>query len=511
MARDDWIYASYMAALPYIRGRRDVDVRRVDLAERLLDALGAPHAGLPIVLVAGSKGKGSTAAFLAGLLRAAGLSVGFFSSPHLLSFQERIRVNGRMIDAATFDRHAATVREALEGFDVRPERGEYIGPIALWAAVAMLAFRESGIDVAVVEAGRGARYDDTAALDARWAVITPVFEEHRKELGPTLADIVWHKVGAVGPAVTDVFVGRQRPDVMARIRAERIAGNAGSPEVRWHTFGRDFGVRAVTARRDGTEAHVFLGPRDWRTSLRMLGRYQADNFALALAAADAVLRALGRGPLADSAVHQAARTAVWPGRMQLLSHRPPILVDATIHRSALVPVWEWLELVRPRCVYAVLGLIEGKDEGLTFALAARVDALWITYPSNAHYARPDLGERFARPASYGAFGHARVVVEPDVRAAIANACATLPDDGALVLLGTISFVADVLRFFGARTGDLSDPRIADASSSGRSSLEAAREYGDDLIHGGREDGDEDDRGHHEVEIENLEAVDDHVS
>ncbi|MBE3563377.1 MAG: hypothetical protein IMX05_06600 [Hydrogenibacillus schlegelii] len=458
LALDDWIYASYLAARPANAGRPDREVRRPDLAAAVLRAIGSPHEALPTVVVAGSKGKGSTAVSLAFLLRAAGLSVGLLTGPPLRSFHERIRLNGRPIDDGDFLRFSAVVEPVARGIPVDPAKGEYIGPIALWQAVGYLYFREKGADVVVAEAGRGARFDDTRALGARWAVITPIFEEHVAELGPTLADIVWHKAGAVGPRTEAVFVGRQRPDVFRLLQDVRRRGEAGGPSVRWATFGEVFGVTACAAGLRGTRMAGFVGRTSYRATLALLGRHQADNFALAVAVADAVLRSLGRGPLSPTAIERAAARVRWPGRLERLLERPLVLLDAAIHRSALDPALELVRLARPRRTHAVVGLAAGKDPGLLSALRPHVDALWYAPPTNPHLASPSAWPPEARAAVDRFFA--------DPMAAIAAALRATPDDGALLLFGTLSFVADALRALGRDPADLGDPLAAVSARSG---------------------------------------------
>ncbi|MDY0324115.1 MAG: Mur ligase family protein, partial [Candidatus Carbobacillus sp.] len=253
MAIDDWMYASYMRAHPFITGKNDAKTRHPELTSLLLERLGRPDVGIPAVVITGSKGKGSVAALTFFVLRAAGYRVGLFTSPHLLNVRERIRVDGRAISEKDFVRLSNVVKKAASDVPEKPEAGRYLGPVGLALALAYLYFKEKAIDVAVIESGRGGRFDESSVIDHKVAVITSIFPEHLEALGPTLRDIVWHKTGIITPSVQTVIIGQQTEAVMTYIKAFRDADRAFP---RWMIFGEDIKAEVLALDITGTKARL---------------------------------------------------------------------------------------------------------------------------------------------------------------------------------------------------------------------------------------------------------------
>ena len=196
----------------------------------LLRHLGDPQQGRLTVHVAGSKGKGSTAAMAAAILRECGLRVGLYTSPHLHSFCERIRIDGEPISAASFGRQAAALQPAVA--EVRREFPEReLVTFDLLTAMGFLAFREAGASVQVIETGLGGRVDSTNAVERKEVcVITPVSLEHRQILGDTLAAIAAEKAGIIGDGAA-VVMGLQDEEAAAVIRRTAVERGARLVEV----------------------------------------------------------------------------------------------------------------------------------------------------------------------------------------------------------------------------------------------------------------------------------------
>jgi dihydrofolate synthase / folylpolyglutamate synthase len=428
---EDFIFASYMQARPVLSGP-DERTRRPELTAQLLATLGHPERGLPCLLVAGSKGKGSTAAFAAGLLGSGGRRVGLFTSPHLLDIRERIRVDGRAIPPADFVELARTLRSAAEPLAASLPEGAYLSPVGLLLCVALLHFRARGVGFAVVEAGRGARFDDTRLVEHPVAAISPVMPEHRRELGPGLARIAWHKAGAIGPDGTAVSAS-QRPAVLDVLRKEAIAQGS-----RLLMVGRDVRIRR---HRDGrvdvaTERRHY---GDLRPSLR--GPHQAENLALALAATEALWPGLAELPL--TSVQKAAARLRWPGRCETLQEHPLVLLDGAVNAAI---ARAFLAAARPISrppIVAIAGAPADKDyAGLFRTLAPHVRRLYVTRASNPHLSfPPDAANVAARYAQ-------SVTESPDLAAAVSAALAEVGPDGTVWVVGTQSLVADALRLWG---------------------------------------------------------------
>ncbi|TCT04742.1 bifunctional folylpolyglutamate synthase/dihydrofolate synthase [Aquabacter spiritensis] len=280
--------------------------KRIDLSldrmHRLLAALGHPERRLPPVLhVAGTNGKGSTIAFLRAALEAAGRQVHVYTSPHLVRFNERIRLAGRLVEDAA-------LAQALD----RTEAANAGAPITLFeitTAAAFLLFAEHPADLLLLEVGLGGRLDATNVVDAPLAsVITPVSIDHVDFLGPTVARIAAEKAGIIKRRVP-VVVGEQVPEAMAVI--ERAAARQRAPLFvrgqHWHVH--EEGGRLVYSDEDGL---LDLPPP------RLMGAHQVANAGLALA----TLRAVPALRLGAASLEAGLRGAEWPARMQRLAPGP---------------------------------------------------------------------------------------------------------------------------------------------------------------------------------------------
>jgi len=274
----------------------------LDRMQRLLAALGHPESRLPPTIhIAGTNGKGSTAAFARAIAEAAGLRVHVFTSPHLVRFAERIRLAGRLIDEARLARTLERVEAANAG-----------GPITFFevtTAAAFLAFSETPADLLILEVGLGGVLDATNVIPrAAVSVITPVDYDHREFLGDDLASIAGEKAGILRPGVPAV-TARQQEAAEAVIR--RRAARVGAPLM---IMGQDFDARIEHGRLiwQGEDQLLDL------PAPSLLGDHQADNAGLAVAA----ILALADPRIGDDAIGRGIAAAVWPARMQRLTGGP---------------------------------------------------------------------------------------------------------------------------------------------------------------------------------------------
>lgn len=282
--------------------------------ERLLAGAGRPERAFPSALIAGTNGKGSTAAHLSSILRAAGWRVGLYTSPHLVRFHERIRIDG-----------AEITDDALESLLSRwwPRFEE--APTSFFEAATAVAFDHfaaSRIDFGVVEVGLGGRLDATNILTPRVSVITTIASDHAEILGGTLARIAREKAGIVKDGGT-LILGVRRPEPRAEIL--RVAAERGSRVLR---LGADARYAARSVDASGTTFH--LTTRTFRGTLRtpMIGVHQARNAALAALTAETILVPEGRsGREIAEAIETGIAATRWPGRAELLPGDPPVLLD----------------------------------------------------------------------------------------------------------------------------------------------------------------------------------------
>jgi dihydrofolate synthase/folylpolyglutamate synthase len=313
-----------------------------------LAALGHPERRYPALHVAGTNGKGSTCAFSAAALKAAGHRVGLYTSPHLVRVNERIRVDGEDISDEALGRRILEVLERYPSAVTEPmtyfEFGTVVG---LWH------FAQAAVDVAVLEVGLGGRLDATNAASPVVTAITPVSFDHMEYLGHTLGAIAGEKAGILKPGVPCV-VARQEPESLDAI--VRRAGEVGAPL--W-VEGQDF---SGEARPDGSLS--YRGP-SWSLEglpVALRGPHQRQNATVALACLEALH---SRGVAVSlEAARAGVASARWPGRLEEVGQKPTLLLDGA-HNSAGVEVLlaALRELYAGRRVHLVFGVVGDKDRG----------------------------------------------------------------------------------------------------------------------------------------------------
>jgi dihydrofolate synthase/folylpolyglutamate synthase len=381
----------------------------LDRMHRLMTVLGLPQRRFASVHVVGSNGKSSTARFCAAILERHGLRSGSYTSPHLRSFRERIEVGEEPVSEGDFAAAVTRAAEAAQMVNRTAEADDHVTQFEALTAAAYHELARRGVEVAVIEAGLGGRFDATNVIPSKVQVLTSVSLEHTRWLGPTLADIAREKLAVVHDHAT-LVVGELEPDVL-RVAQETVAERH---------------ARCVVAQ-------PFEAP------LRAAGTFQHVNFGLAAAAAEAFL---GR-PLDSAALKAAAAETVVVGRLERVGERPLTLFDGAHNPSgatalaASVP--EVLGARRPRV--AVIGVLEDKDAaGMLETLLPHFERVVFTRPANPRALSPatlvTLAEKLGGPP-------AETVAEP--RAALAHARELAGPDGAVLATGSIYLIADLVR------------------------------------------------------------------
>jgi len=336
---------TYEETLAHIYGLRRFGIKPgLGRVSSLLERVGNPHERLRVVHVAGTNGKGSTAAFLASILTAGESRTGLFTSPHLTRFTERIRINGAEIAEDAVCRLAAQVMSAA------PEGTTFFEMVT---AMALLHFAEAQVDIAILEAGMGGGSDATSAAAGILSVITPVAIDHCQWLGDSLAAIAREKSGIIRPG-RPVVLANQQSEAFAVITEHACRLN--SPLVR---FGADF---SATWGDDGLD-YRGMGRTLSGLTPGIGGRYQAVNAATALAAAE-LLSAEGQ-PLRDEVLRAGIAQARWPGRMEYFAGSPAIILDGAHNPAGAQALAESLAHVPRRRLIVVAGIMGDKDrEGI---------------------------------------------------------------------------------------------------------------------------------------------------
>jgi dihydrofolate synthase/folylpolyglutamate synthase len=389
----------------------------------LLAALGDPHVGLRGVLVAGTNGKGSVCALLDSVCRAAGLSTVLLTKPHLISYCERIVRDGVQITEHDFGDLIASVVDAADRLP--PELQPTAFETLTGAGILFAAHPRS--DVLICEVGMGGRLDSTNVLDLGVAVITNVALDHTEYLGTTIAEISREKAEIIKPGNAALTAA----DAPARdvIRARAAEVGATLTEVPVHA-GADHGL-------EGVEVETVFDAQPLVVRSPLVGAFQMSNVATAVAAADALRTR--RYPITARAVLQGCATVRWPGRMQWIAGRPPVLVDGAHNPAAMsVFVDGARRLAGERHVVAVFAAMRNKDvAALASTLGDLTHDVVITAPKV---------ERAATAAELAAHFAAPVRVASNVSEALTIARNRAGRDGLVVVCGSLYLAGEALSF-----------------------------------------------------------------
>lgn len=341
----------YHGTLDYLYGLERFGVKLgLDNVRDLLRRLGNPHEAFPSVHVAGSKGKGSVCAFLDAVLRRAGHRVGLYTSPHLVRFNERVKVDGEEIA----DRHVVRLTEEIRPHaEAMAAAGKANQPtfFEFTTALAFRYFQERRVDLAVVEVGMGGRLDATNVVHPEVAVITRIEREHTQYLGKTVERIAREKAGIVKEGVPVWTVDQPVLPV--------LEGRCKDLHAPLRVVGRDLRVRRESRGLEGQRVTLSDG-EEQVLDIGLLGTYQAENAALAYGA----LRTLHEGgwKVGKRALRQGFAKARWPARLERVHPFPAVLLDATHTEEGARRVRESLEELFPgRPLVLVLGVLEDKD------------------------------------------------------------------------------------------------------------------------------------------------------
>jgi dihydrofolate synthase/folylpolyglutamate synthase len=387
--------------------------------QALVDLLGSPQKAYPVVHIAGTNGKTSTARMVDELLRGFGLRVGRFTSPHLASVTERICIDGEPIGQ---DRFAALYDEIAPYLElVDAQQPIPLSYFEVLTAIGFVAFADTPVDVAVVEVGLGGSWDSTNVADGRVAVVTPIALDHTELLGSTIEQIAAEKAGIVKPDAVAVLAG-QRPeagDVLIR-RAVEVGAEVAREGV-------EFGVRRRVVAVGGQQIALqgLAGTYD-EIFLRLHGPHQAQNASVALAAVEAFFGAGSAGPLDVEVVRSAFAEVRSPGRLETVRSAPTVLVDAAHNPHGMAATAAALaESFQFRRLVGVVAMFADKDVvGMLTVLEPLLDEVVVTTNSSPRALSAD----HLATAAVEIFGAERVAVEPRLDDAIEQAIA-LAEEG----------------------------------------------------------------------------------
>ena len=423
----DWVWS--FSERP--RTQDEIAAQRAAKLDRmcaLLQAVGHPERRFPSMLVAGTKGKGSTVAMVSACVQAAGLHAGRYTSPHLVNWRERTCIDAEPISTEAVIALAGPIREAVA--QLSPGLG-LPTTFEVGTAFALLHFARRRVDLAVLEVGTGGRFDATNVVDPLVSVITTISYDHTATLGTTLESIAWHKAGILRsgrPAIT-----APQPDE-ARLVIEREAHSVGA---HLEQVGREWRWSPLTRGAIRVESTwVDFGALD--TEVGLLGDHQRDNATTAVAA----LHALGAFRIPPGAVQEGLRTVDWPGRLQVLSDRPLIVVDGAHNGASAEAIARALQRdFRYQRLILVLGLSEGKDaHGVVDTLAPYADKIFLTRSKHERAALPTALQPLVRAAAPGA----EIYTRDDASSAFDAAAAAAGGEDLVLITGSLFLVGEAL-------------------------------------------------------------------
>src|SRR3984957_10480320 len=438
----------------------DLEHMRVLLAE-----LGHPEGRFASVLIAGTNGKGSTAATLASILRASGIKTGLYTSPHLLRMNERIRVNGAEIGDDEFAGLHKKVDSVAEGLVERGELPWHPSFFEMMTAIAFEYFAQERVELAVLEVGMGGRLDATNVVEPLVSVITDISLDHQKFLGDTVAEIAREKVGIIRPGGVVVTLPQlpEANDVIGNAVMElgARAVNAvpyvppvspGSGEY-FRTTSKPFNAENAEVAEKDRVGHLYRYPlevmgREILVETSLVGRHQLRNVALAIAAA--VELSVRFSGITAETIERGIRETRWPGRFQQVAVPgwPEIVLDVAHNPAGAWALRSALSERYPdRRLIFVFGAMRDKAIAeMTEILFPLAESVVVTRAENPRWA---LVEEIRAAAARTSV---EMVSAADVEAALAAAKMLAGPDAVVVITGSIYLVGEAMRFFGQSCG-----------------------------------------------------------
>jgi dihydrofolate synthase/folylpolyglutamate synthase len=396
--------------------------------ERILEALGNPHRELQVIHIGGTNGKGSTAAMIASILQHEGYRVGLYTSPHLIDFTERIRINGKEIEKEE-------VTELTSWMIGRVKVAKITGPFTFFdftTAMAFLYFSRKMVDLAIIEVGLGGRLDSTNVVDPLLSIITNVSRDHEEVLGRGILKIAGEKAG---------IIKRKRPLITAATQPgvlrlfSKVCREKEAPLYRVGKEFRSMGSETIDFTYEGLHRKL------WGVHLNLRGPHQIVNATAALGASE-VLEQLGY-PVSTSAMVEGLRSVEWPGRLELVTTSPRVILDGAHNPAGAVALRESLKEEFPhRRLILLIGILKDKDfRTILRTLAPLADHVILSRPHLERAAPLSLLEKALKEN-----GKTVEAIE-DLGEAIKRGLSLTGEEDLLCITGSLYLVGEAKAYF----------------------------------------------------------------
>jgi len=424
----------YQQSLDYLYGLEKFGwIFGLTQVERILEAIGNPHREVQAIHIGGTNGKGSTAAMMASILRKEGYRMGLYTSPHLIRFTERIKVNGKEIEKEEMATLAGWMKGRVEAAGITPSFTFF----DFTTAMAFLYFKQKMVDLAVLEVGLGGRLDSTNVVDPLLSIITNIAKDHEEQLGKTILKIAGEKAGIIKDG-RPLITAATQPQVLHLF--SKVCREKRAPYLR---VGKEF--RYV---RSGERNFNYEGLRRklWGVYLHLSGPHQIVNATTALGAME-VLEDLGY-PVSNEAMIEGLKEVEWPGRLETVCSSPKVILDGAHNPAGALVLKEALEKeFQYHHLILLVGMMKDKDiQSMFHLLAPLADHIILT--------RPHL-DRAASPTSLkkalGKDGRRAEIVE-DLKEAIDKGLAMTKGEDLLCITGSLYTVGEARTYFLPREG-----------------------------------------------------------
>lgn len=423
---EDYVYKSYLKAeKQQDYNKKDEEKRKPQFSKEIIRSM----SGTPSVAITGSKGKGSVSCMISQILQSE-MKVGMMTSPHIVSFNERFKIDGVDIQDEDLVKHIEQIKKLFDKVEFEIAINECISPMGIQAALALSYFNENKTDFNIFELGKGAKYDDVNNVKHDYSIINTIFLEHTRELGRTLSEIADNKSAIINGEQKCVYIAEQDKEVMKIIKQKAYEYN-----VELKLYGRDFYAQNIQYTKKGMVFDVVIGDQCVeKVKIPLLGEYQAKNCTLAMALCMDLLKEKNY-----NLIKEKLALINWPGRLEIVSSTPFILLDACINKVSCNDIKSILNKLQIDKITLIMGIPDDKDYiGVAESMDCLSNRVILTKSTNPHYIFTDIQNENLKNKNIF------TIVSNSAKEAIKIAETY---DEPIVILGTTSLVSDIKNIF----------------------------------------------------------------